>query len=174
MSFSSIKINEVPTSMRPDRSMSNGRLLGSALSLILGLFLAYASIFYVPAFFNIRGAFGISGAHPMAKAKSSKSPLQPFIDLINMDRTYLTAGQSVDVRYNFASGSKAELVFYKCQTLPIMEVFNCNPIVVDRISISHSRSGQKSLRIKSNGFYAFEVVTNTAPSKYHIAWQRRY
>lgn len=174
MTFSSIRVTENQSSSRDDRSMSNGRLLGTAFSLFLGMFFVYTSIFYVPAFLNIRGAFGISGAHSLAKAKSSKSPLSPFMNLLNMDRAYLAAGQGVDVHYNLARGTKAELVFYKCQTMPVVEVFSCDPIIVDRIPLGRKRSGQKSLKVKSNGFYAFKIITEAAPGNYQIAWQRRY
>ena len=174
MSFSSIKVTEHPSSSRDDRSMSNGRLLGTAFSLLLGMFFVYTSIFYIPAFLNIRGAFGISGTHALAKAKSSKSPLSPFLNLLNMDRAYLASGQGVDVHYKLSRGTKAELVFYKCQTMPVMEVFNCDPIIVDRMSLRRSSSGQKSIQVKSNGFYAFKIITDAAPGNYQVAWQRRY
>ena len=96
------------------------------------------------------------------------------MDLLNLNRAYLTAGQGVDVSYNIVRGTKAELIFYKCQTMPIVEVFSCNPIIVDRTPIGRSRSGKKSIKVKSNGFYAFKIISEAAPENYQIAWRRRY
>ncbi|NNE57782.1 MAG: hypothetical protein HKN36_06705 [Hellea sp.] len=153
--------------------MSNSRLVGSAMSITFGLSVAYGSLFYVPAYFNYKQAFGINTVSEVS-ADKKKSFLSPYIDLLNLDRAFLRAGQGVEAVYEFPAGTNAQLVFFHCQAPALIEILRCNPVIIKTIKIGNQVKGKQGLRVSTSGFYGFDVRLDNPDADYKIVWQRRY
>jgi len=146
------------------RTMSNGRLLGTAFTLFLAITLVFSCLFYLPAFFDYRTAFQL--APPNLEDNRFKQ-----LDALKPKRTYFRAGQGLRTVYNFPAGTKADLVYYKCRPVLILEVFKCDPEEVERFSLRRS-NGQHMTRVNQSGFYGVEVITKA--EDYDVIWQRTY
>ncbi len=146
------------------RTMSNGRLVGTAFTLFLAITLVFSCIFYLPAFFDYRTAFQLKPQDIEDRRFAELEALKP-------KRTYFRAGQGLRTVYKFPSGAKAELVYYKCKPVPILEVFRCDPQEVERQRLRRT-NGQHRIRINQSGFYGVQVITSA--EDYDVIWQRTY
>lgn len=151
------------------RSMSNWRLLGTAASWLLGIAAIYCSMFYVPAFYDFKRALGISSSAP--QIQTERNFLSPYVDLLSQNRSFMMSGQTMEAAYKIDGGSQGKLIFYKCQTPVIIEVFSCNPVTVQEVSLTDSE-GRKAIRVNQNGFYGFQLALNDTESKYAVSWRR--
>ncbi len=154
------------------RSMSNSRLLGSALSWVLGISAFYCSLFYVPAFFDYKKVFGISNVTPNIDDKKH-SVLSPYMELMQLNRTYLKSGQSMEAYYKIIGNNPAELLLYTCMSPAVIEVFVCDPAIVKRIPLEKAR-GSYSVQVPENGFYGYRVQVAERSDKYYLIWRRRF
>ncbi len=172
----------------PKRSMSNLRLIGSAVSICLGLTLAYASIFYVPAFIDFKGAMHVVGIDQnkkplVAKVQSNSSQkwgiLSPYVDMFRLPRGYLRSGQKLHVDYIISPGTELELTIRQCVSYPVLEVFRCEETRDQKVTISSPREGAQTFRVSEPGFYYYSGKTinkdgSAETRPYAVAWQRRH
>jgi len=154
------------------RSMSNWRLIATAGTWIIALGAMYSSLFYVPAFINFNKTFGISATAPDVESES-KSFLKPYKDLLMQNRTYLRQGQAMEAHYQINSPKGGKLLFFKCQSPIIIEVFRCNPQVVQTLPLRKSK-GSYSVEVNTSGFYGFKIALANEEAKYDVVWRRRY
>jgi len=172
----------------PKRSMSNIRLVGSALSISMGMALVYASIFYVPAFFDFRNAMHVMGIDqeqkPLVLEAQSKTSdrwgvLKPYVELFRLPRGYLRSGQKLHVEYALSPGTELQLQIRRCVSYPILEVFRCDDSHDQTVKISSPLQGAQTFRVSEAGFYYYTGQTfNRDGSEevrpYAVSWQRRH
>ena len=151
------------------RSMSNWRLISTAGAWLLGIASLYCSLFYVPAFYDFKKAFGMS-SRPQLSTQSN-SLLAPYLDLLKQNRSFMMSGQSMEAYYKLDAKSKGKLLFYKCQSPIIVEVFSCNPVIVREIPITKI-DGRTAIQVQKNGFYGFYVSIEDESVHYDLAWRR--
>ncbi len=152
------------------RSMSNWRLLGTAASWILGIAAIYCSLFYLPAFYDYRKAFGISSATPQINV-TERNMLSPYMDLLKQNKTFLRSGQAMEASYKIESSARGKLLFFKCQSPLVIEVFKCDPVIVKEFPLNKS-SGKFAIQVNQNDFYGFTLALNDSEAKYAVAWRR--
>ena len=172
----------------PKRSMSNARLIGSAVSICLGLALAYASVFYVPAFIDFNNAMHVVG---LDKDKKLLKPevqnkdlsrwgvLRPYVELFQLPRGYLRNGQKLHVEYAISPGTELELTIRRCVSYPVLEVFRCDQSRDQHINITSPREGAQTLKVSEAGFYYYTARTinkdgSDEKRPYAVSWQRRH
>ena len=154
------------------RTMSNSRLVSTAITWTIGLVAMYSSLFYIPAFFDHKTAFGISTSAPDLN-KEDKSLLSPYKELLFQKRAYLKKGQSMEAFYRVEAGSRGNLVVYTCQAPVVIEVFSCNPAVIQTLPLKKS-NGKYTVRVKQNGFYGYDIQLADKDSDYDLIWRRRF
>ena len=166
----------------PKRSMSNRRLIGSALSWILGLFIVYCAIFYVPAFVNLRSTMDVAGLKPktavLPAANEKPGVLTPYLRLLNARRGFFRSGQILQVDYALSPGTELTLTIRKCEAPVIVEIFTCNSVQDQTIRISKPREGSQMFRVSEAGFYYYSETTRnldgSEDEKPHVVlWRRR-
>ncbi len=193
MAFKTVSINKERSSANfqqliaaanyePERSMSNGRLAGSLLSLTFGLSVIYASVFYAPAFFNLGQILGFSSQDTKLPAidpeRDTPSALSPYLDHFKIRRGYIRRGQALKVDYSLSPGTSMTINVRRCNAPIIIEAFRCQNTEGQEINISGIGPGAKSLIMRNPGFYYFdETVTNMNGSKtdkpYKVIWSRK-
>lgn len=154
------------------RTMSNSRLVGTAFTWTLAFATMYCSLFYIPAFFDHKTAFGISTAAPDMN-KKSVNVLTPYQEILNQKRAYLKKGQTMEAFYRVNGKTSAQLVVYTCQSPIILEVFSCNPLIIQKIPLRKSR-GHYAVRVKENGFYGYDIQLADQAADYDMIWRRRF
>ncbi len=196
MSFNRVKLSESGGERRsfkqamydaatyePKRSMSNKRLIGSGLSLLLGISLAYASMFYVPAFVNVVGVLGFAtqeGKLPVIEnSKESSNFLKPYSDIFKLRRGYFRAGQILEVGSAMSPGSELMLTIQRCDSFPVIEIFHCGSLQSQTVTVSNPESGIQLFKISQPGFYYYsENSRNTDDSvmvkPYAVVWRRHH
>lgn len=166
----------------PKRSVSNKRLAGSFFSLLLGIGMVYASIFYVPAFFDFKTILGFSnedGKQPVIEiSEDNKNPLAAYTEIFNIRRGYIRSGQALHVRYALSEGQQLTLSIHRCSAPVIVEIFTCMDSEGQEITISNNSRGSRDFVMRQDGFYYFdEKVTNAdgaASNKpFAVEWSRR-
>lgn len=157
----------------PKRSMSNGRLISSGLSLALGLFIAYCSMFYVPAFTKSETILGFTAQMEKLpqRIEDSNNPLAPYADMFRLRRGYFKAGQTLVARYEKTSDNTLTLNVVKCESRPIIEIFNCGKIRTESIKVKSRNQASYTFTISEPGFYYFNDTTRLE-KPYKVAWSR--
>jgi len=154
----------------PKRSMSNTKLAVTAFVWMFAIIMVYSSFFYAPAYYDFKNAFGIANTKSINTKSAPKSIISPYIDLMKQNRAFLKKGQGMEVVYAFSPGVKAELVLYKCQSPVVVEVFKCNPVVINSKRMRR-RKGRHIVKVKDSGFYAFDVVVSDKEKKKPRTWR---
>lgn len=160
------------------RSMSNRRLVFMALSLLLAIFMSYASFFYIPAYLSGNAILKIAshtGDYPTStRHKDNQTALERYLDYLIMNRGYLTKGQAVKVRYARSEATELTLIASRCAGPVIWEIFSCDKTEVKRIN-AKKINGETIFAVPQNGFYQFNEVTSLgepSASAYDVIWSR--
>lgn len=158
--------------------MGSGRMLGTAVSLILGLALCFAALHYVPTLLRPSQTID-SLASPSTKSvlEIDRNRLQRFgvyAQSFLLRRTYLRRGQGLMVHYSLPEGATLDLHINQCRRMFIVEVFHCTPVSQQTVTIENEVGGQRALKFSEPGFYHFdETVTLKDPDgKYRLVWVR--
>ena len=165
----------------PERSMSNRRLAGSIVSLVFGAVVAYASIFYAPAFFDVGSALGYSTQNmklPTYDPTKKKNRFSAFADAFKIRRGYIRQGQALKIDYRLTPGTEMTLHIKRCNAPVIIEAFMCMDIEGQQVNVKNSNSGTRSFIMRKPGFYYFdEVVTDVDGTKtdkpFKVVWSRK-
>ena len=160
------------------RSMSNHRLVFTVLSLLLAIFMSYASFFYLPAYVSGASVLKISSqsaSYPSSTShKKNQTVFDRYLDYLIMNRGYLTKGQAVKVRYARSADTQLTLVASRCAGPMIWEIFSCKSTEVRRVKAKQI-NGELTFSVPQNGFYRFnEVATSKeqfAP-QFDVIWSR--
>ena len=168
-------LKEIAT-YEPKRSMSNARLINTILTLLGAIFLAYCSLFYIPALFKMNIIMGSSTSQDhinSIETQRKTSWYQPALSFLHMKRGYFQAGSEIRVAYNSTEGSKVTLFYSQCSGIPVVEIFSCPPGPVHKYE-AEGHQGEARIRVHKNGFYYFaeDVKYNSDTGNYVIVWGR--
>ena len=160
------------------RSMSNRRLVFTALSLILAIFMSYASFFYIPAYVSGTSILKIasqSATYPSSTShKKSQTVFDRYLDPLIMNRGYLTKGQAVKVRYARTAQTQLTLVASRCAGPIIWEIFSCDSTELRKVQVKKI-NGEVTFSVPQNGFYRFHEITSTQGQslpEFDVIWSR--
>lgn len=166
----------------PERSMSNGRLTGSILSLFLAFCVIYASFFYVPAYFSVSQILGFSNESEklpvIDPSTEGQSAIAAYARPFKLRRGFIRRGQALKVDYSLSPGTIMTVDIQRCAAPVFVEVIFCNTREGQTIKIEDRGPGAKSIVMRNAGFYYFdESVTNLdgSPTKkpYRVLWSRK-
>lgn len=156
------------------------RTIFTGLSLILAASMIYVAFHYVPAFIQPKKVLKFVSGDSVAmktydfdrKSKVHKF-FGPYAELFTLDRAYMQAGQSIEIKYDLPKGAYAKLEIVQCRRAWVIEIFSCD--VVSRFSSQTKRqSGVESFTLAHGGFYYFKDETFNVPNgePYRIVWER--
>lgn len=152
------------------RTMSNSRLISTALTWFLALATIYCSLFYVPAFYDFKTGFGVSSAAPDVQTKEKKF-YSPAIDLLKQNQGFVMSGQAMEAHYKIDGKVSGKLLVYTCQSPVILEIFYCDPVIIKDVPIKKAR-GKYAIRVNQNGFYGYTIELDNDESEFNLAWRR--
>lgn len=163
--------------LRSNKRMGLLRTTLSAASLMFGMTMIYVGLHYIPAFVNTSKVLKLSSNMTMSdyERESIFGPIVgPYIDNLKLQRTYIRAGQSIEVQYSLPKGGKADLEIFQCRRLWIVEILKCQVVGSDKVSVGRRASGKHRFTFTGEGFYHFrETVTDVKPNEqYRIVWKR--
>lgn len=160
-----------------ERSMSNQRLISTVVAVLLGLFLAYTSFFYFPAYQSKSSVLDVAteqGSVPEPR-KVKLVGLEPYLEQFMLQRGYMKAGQTVSLSYKVSEGTQLKLLVSKCAGPVIIEVYSCRGSIVDSVDIGSRLDGVIDLTVQSNGFYHFteQLLESSAKNNdFELVWKR--
>lgn len=168
------------TAIRQRKQMGYIRTIFSALSLLFGGFMIYVAMHYIPAFVQPSKILKIATGEPASSNTydyDRKSKIYdvfgPYVEVFKLERAYLQAGQSINIKYDLPKGAYADLEIVQCRRAWVIEIFDCR--VASKFSTKTSNSrGVESFSLKDGGFYHFRQVVSGVPEgeTYRITWQR--
>jgi hypothetical protein len=155
--------------------MGPARFVFSWLALLIGLFSCYTAIHYVPSLIGKSELLAVS-TRDTASAKldvDKESFFAPYIKIFDLKRAYMRQGQTIQAQYEMPRGMTIDLHITKCRNAPVLEVYNCEPVGSEVITI-RDRSGAREFRVSEAGFYYFDEVIKrgNADADYRIVWRR--
>jgi len=151
------------------------RFVFSWVALLVGLFSCYTALHYVPSLIGKADLLAIS-TNDSASAKldvENDNIFSPYIKIFDLRRAYMRSGQSIQAQYDMPRGMAIDLHITKCRTAPVIEVYNCDPVSSQVVTITDT-SGAREFMVSEAGFYYFdEVVKRGNPNDdYRIVWRR--
>jgi hypothetical protein len=168
------------TAIRQRKQMGYIRAMLSASSLLFGGGMIYVAFHYIPAFVHPKQVLKLATGEPPAmktydfdRKSQFHDVFGPYLKLFHLDRTYMRAGQTIDIKYDLPAGAYADLEIVRCQKAWVVEIFKCN--VVSNYSTKTKRQrGVESFSLKVGGFYHFRQQVSGVPEgePYRIVWER--
>lgn len=158
------------------------RTLGTALSIILGGVMCYASLHYIPAFVTppkIISVADFTKKSQHLKDENTSLFLSAYIDAFNISRAYIRKGQTVEAQYLIPEGNMLSLTIEQCKAMPVIEVFHCTVAGSRNVQIENSPSGLRTFTFSDDGFYMFGEVLEGPLSetdndkKRYVIWSRQ-
>ena len=168
------------TAIRQRQQMGMLRSIFSAMSLLFGGFMVYIALHYIPAFVRPAKVLKIAtGDHPATSTydydRNSKfhDIVGPYVKMFHLDRTYMQAGQSINIKYDLPTGAHADLEIIQCKRAWVVEIFNCR-VIGKFATRTRNQSGIESFALEQAGFYHLRqnVVGVRDSEPYRITWQR--
>lgn len=153
-----------------ERTMSNSRLVSTALTWTFAIAAIYCSLFYVPAFYDFKTGFGLSSKAPQVQSVDRKF-YSPAIDLLKQKQGFVMSGQAIEAHYKIDGNVSGNLSVYACLSPVIIEIFKCDPVIIKEIPLKKS-SGKVSVRVNQNDFYGYMITLKDETADYHLAWRR--
>ena len=150
-------------------AMGPGRFVGSWLALMLGLFSAYTAMHYVPAFRSTDVVESRQDRSDALLAVDDGHPFTPYIDHLQLKRTYVKPGSTLSVQYR-TDGTPVDLFITQCRNIPVLEVYRCDPVAVREVKVT-DRSGRREFRFQDGGFYHFSE-RSVDDARYRVVWRR--
>lgn len=164
----------------PEKPMGYRRLIISAASILTGLGMIYVAMHYVPAMMHSTQKLDLAqtereGRDPLTITSKYGPILGPYVDAFFMKRTYLEAGQTIQIRYRLPPGASMDLKIRQCKRAFAIEVFKCTPVAEKSVAIEQGQGGVREFAFPQTGFYHFEeTVTLPEPEiPYRIVWSRQ-
>ncbi|MGJ8561155.1 MAG: hypothetical protein ACSHX3_13045 [Litorimonas sp.] len=154
------------------------RTLGSAVSIILGITLCYAGLHYIPTLLRPSQVID-SFVSPSQKSilDIDRNRFQRFgvyAQSFLLRRTYLRAGQGIEVHYSIPEGASLDLHIKQCRRMFIGEVFHCIPVSQQTVRIENKTHGTRALKFAEPGFYHFDETVNlkSPDQPFKLVWVR--
>jgi hypothetical protein len=168
------------TAIRHRKQMGMLRSLFTGLSLLFGGAMIYVAMHYVPAYVKPQKVLKLASGEiekPKQGALSERSVfgkyIGPYVDMFSMERSFLQAGQTVDVKYALPKGSTMDVKIRQCRRLWIVEVFTCQIVNEQVVRVDGSRGTQR-FTLSDGGFYHFDERVNLSDESadYRVIWKR--
>ena len=160
------------------RKVTNRKVVLMATLLLLGLFLCYAALFYLPAYSSKTRILRIATQDLAAletRPVAGNTIIEPRFDFLITNRGYVRAGQEITASYHLGEGTQLQLIMEQCSGLVIIEIFSCKTSNQEFANIGDRPVGEIGFIVEENGFYKFKEViapdTTTVPS-FVVQWTR--
>ena len=161
-----------------EESMTKRRFVATFITLLLCLFLVYASFFYIPGYVDINKLIGLSTQNEkLPQRVAAPRTFDRYKNMFKVRRGYLSEGQNLILEYSLTEGTVINASIGRCNAPIIVEVFYCQRIDEQLFNVRSATSGTEKFVIKKPGFYYFdESVTHRDGSEtkqpYIIKWSR--
>jgi len=164
---------------RRGKSIGLGRTFGSAVSLLIGGFMCYVALHYIPAYLGTHKILAMSNINDSASRLvddgSQKSKMMRYLDLFKIKRAYLRSGQSIQVQYALPEGAVMDIYIKRCRPALILEIFDCQVVSEKTAQIVNDKVGTQRFMFQDKGFYLFDervTLKDGTPQKYRVVWSR--
>jgi len=160
------------------KKMGFFRTIGTATSLLLGGSMFYVALHYIPAYLGLQKVVTLSELDNSATRLTKDnqvSLLSAYIDPFRLNRTYVRAGQSLQVQYALPTDAELEIYINRCRPAFIVEIFNCDVINRETAIVKNDKVGTQRFKFKDSGFYSFNetvIQKNNMREKYRVVWSR--
>ncbi len=149
----------------------------SIMKVIVFLTVIYALAQYLPAFVNVKKIItqttAQSGAQTMVETRKKWGPAAPLRKYIKLNKAYMRAGQSLQVKYILPEDAAANLTIKQCKPAPFIEAFRCDIISTENIEIINDTVGTRRFIFKNTAMYLLESdVKLQTDGDFDITWQR--
>ena len=150
-------------------AMGPARFVGSWMALMLGLFSVYTAVHYIPAFRSADVVESGQERSDVLLAVDDRHPFTPYLDHLQMKRTYVKPGSSLSVQYR-TDGKPVDLFITQCRNIPVVEVYRCNPVAIREVNVRDT-SGRREFVFLEGGFYHFSEQSED-DARYRVVWRR--
>lgn len=162
---------------RKTKKMGLFRSVGTAASLLLGGSMFYIGLHYIPAYLGLEKIVAYSELDNSAARLTKDDPvslLSAYIDPFRLKRTYLRAGQSIQVQYALPEGAELEININRCKPAFIVEIFKCDVVSQKTAIVKNDETGTQRFKFQDAGFYFFDetIQKNVQNKKYRVVWSR--
>lgn len=191
MSFSRVKIQStrardrvIYSAASERKPMGLTRVFFTALVILFGTLMYYVAMHYVPALSNPRKVLRLatetatlpSGATEFKFEEPSafESLMGPYYRLFTQDRTYIRAGESIQIKYEIPEGAVVHLDIVQCNRIWVIEIFDCD-VVNQFSSTKTTQRGISTYELGDSGFYHFRhrIEGMDPTSNYRLIWERK-
>jgi len=168
------------TALRQRKQMGILRSIFTAMSLLFGGCMIYVSLHYIPAYVQPREVLKLAtGGEPLMKTSDfdQRSPfgkyVGPYVDMFTMERSFIQAGQTVDLKYALPKGAKLDVAIRHCRRLWVVEIFHCEIMSEQVIRVDGFR-GKQRFTLGETGFYHFQerVTLPKSGGDFRVVWKR--
>ena len=166
--------------LRKRKRLGIVRTMFSGLSLLFGALMIYIGFHYIPAFVKPTEIIKLADSSHVNSAKKSLDRdsfygkfVGPYVDMFQMERAYITAGQDVSIRYNLPTGAQLDIAIHQCRRVWVVEIFKCQIVNEQVVQINGTKGSQK-FKLPNTGFYHFSerVQLRDGSENYRIMWTR--
>ncbi len=159
------------------------RAVFTACSILIGAVMYYIALHYVPALSNPRDVLKFATESKSLPPKQAEfdfeesrpmgNRLNVFYKLFTLDRAYMRAGETIEIRYDLPEQTTVNLDILQCRRVWAIEIFKCTPLNQFGTKKGPGR-GMAEFKLDTGGFYHFrhEVSNLKAGDSYHLLWQR--
>lgn len=153
----------------------------SLIKIILFFMTLYALVQYVPAFVNFKKIITQTTAQSGAQSGAKNLSLErekwgfaaPLREYTKMNKAYMRAGQSLQVKYMLPKDAKAVLTVQECKSVPFIEVFRCDVVAENKIDLSNDTIGTRRIAFQNAAMYRLKSdVEIGVDDQFDIKWQR--
>jgi len=165
------------------KPMGLTRGIFTSIVILFGAFMYYIAMHYVPALANpgkvVRFANQGGTLPPGVNEFEFEDPsaleqlLRPYFKLFVLDRSYMRAGEAIEIRYEIPEGTTVDLDIVQCRRIWVVEIFKCD--IVNQFTVTKkTRRGIATYALGNHGFYHFRHRVNglKAEDHYRLVWER--
>ncbi len=161
------------------KSIGLGRTFGSAFSLMIGGFMCYTALHYIPAYLGTHKILAMTqiddSASRLVDDGSQRATFMAYLDFFEIKRAYLRPGQSIQAQYDLPEGATLELSIRQCRPAFIIEIFDCQIVSEKTARVVNDKVGTQRFIFQDKGFYLFDervTLPNGKAGKYRVVWSR--
>lgn len=190
MSFSRVQIQScrsrdraIYSAAAERKPMGLTRVFFTALVILFGALMYYVAMHYLPALSNPRKVLRLatetatlptgSDEFTFKEPSAFETLMGPYYSLFAMDRSYMRAGESVQIKYEIPEGSTVQLDIVQCARVWVVEIFDCD--IVNQFSVTKTaRRGISTYALGDSGFYHFRhrIDGLKEADNYRLTWKR--
>lgn len=167
------------TTRKRGKPMGVGRTFSSAMALLIGGFMCYIALHYIPAYLGTHKILAMSNvdnsAARLVDDGSQRSKMMVYLDLFKIKRAYIRPGQSIQAQYALPEGATLDLYIRQCRPALVIEIFDCEVVSEQTARVSNDKVGTRKFTFGDEGFYLFDervTLPDGKPYKYRVVWSR--